>query len=982
PNDILTFYKFNSVGSVYRFSAVGIAPEPSEANNNHVDIGETYYKHSKYYTTDPEVDNSAQISKLRLTFKIKDTDIPDCIIESPTLAGLGNPAAVAGANGLITRNALYDSDPANRNQICTPTDLEGECKKQFFCANLYANNSGSYQVTVKSKLDCAKNVTSQCSDIASMVDGVVTPVINIIDGDKAAGEVGEAERIYKLLVNDPTYKLILQLCFITMITFYGVGYLMGVSEFSQSEILTRVIKISIIYLFVSPDGWIWFEKIFVQIFKDSTDYLAFIMASAFDNSTEIQNAIANQDFYDKSILFASVDDVLGLFLSTAVQKKISALLFASIFGWAYVYIIYLGFLLYIYAVANAVLLYLTAQVFISILFVLGPIFFILLLFNQTKDMFDKWLSALIGFSLQQIFLLTTLAFFNMMMEEVIRMSMGFRICWDDVWVINIVTRIKILSWWTISSMPPRTNTQTGVGGFSDATGVPSIFSILYIWLIASLMNKFIGFMTDLASTISSGINASSMASGVAQIAKGVRQQVGEGLDKTWKSTGKHLIRRADQAVFDSGKYAKDARRKNKEQDKSDMMIKTAASKYADAAVKKAKESDLHKFGNDEKAKREYLTKVRNDAMKEKIRNMGGDADKLMSEKGVKFRGHTATGYLAAAASQGFKSGGSVGTSMKDKNVDTTVSQANVKKFMKSSDEASRKEALDKIKRGDIQVKDNLTAGGKVGRAARIIGGIATAGLSEAAIRGNKARKEHGDLKAARESLEETGAIKKLGKMQFARGSKERNMIRDQAAIDRNSAKAIASAMVHDQIADEMEKGGGDLVKREGLRIQNITGRGKWFARHNRKAELKKTTAIQSAGDSYAAKLNSSAEAKQNELANSEAALQSVQAHMEALKQGDQSQSEIPKALRDSVGNRSNWGNMAESEKDAQKLQTQVEQAQKRSYELNQRSEAFSQAQQVFNSAEDKSSSMIKAYEAAIKDPSKVNSFLKNYSKDE
>ena len=101
---------------------------------------------------------------------------------------------------------------------------------------------------------------------------------------------------------------------------------------------------------------------------------------------------------------------------------------------------------YVYAVANAILLYLTSQIFISILFVLGPIFLITLLFNQTKEMFDKWLSQLISFSLQQIFLLTTLSFFNMMMYEVIKLSLGFRVCWDDVWVINIITRIKLLKY--------------------------------------------------------------------------------------------------------------------------------------------------------------------------------------------------------------------------------------------------------------------------------------------------------------------------------------------------------------------------------------------------------------------------------------------------------------------------------------------------------------------------------------------------------
>ena len=171
-----------------------------------------------------------------------------------------------------------------------------------------------------------------------------------------------------------------------------------------------------------------------------------MMASSFDDSPEIKSAIDSGDFYNKSVLFSSVDNVFSLFFSSAVINKVSALFFASIFGWLYFLIIWWGFLHYVYAVANAVLLYLTAQVFISIMFVLGPIFFIFLIFNQTKDMFDNWLKQLIGFSLQQIFLLTTLAFFNMLMYEVIKMSLGFKICWDEIWVMNLyITRVSLLS---------------------------------------------------------------------------------------------------------------------------------------------------------------------------------------------------------------------------------------------------------------------------------------------------------------------------------------------------------------------------------------------------------------------------------------------------------------------------------------------------------------------------------------------------------
>ena len=118
------------------------------------------------------------------------------------------------------------------------------------------------------------------------------------------------------------------------------------------------------------------------------------MASTFDNSPAITSALSSSSvaeiaFYDKSLLFANSNKVINLIFSDIIMKKIAALTFSSIFGWLYVIIIFYGIITYIFAIANAVLLFLTAQIFISILFVLGPFFFLFLLFNQTKEMFDN-----------------------------------------------------------------------------------------------------------------------------------------------------------------------------------------------------------------------------------------------------------------------------------------------------------------------------------------------------------------------------------------------------------------------------------------------------------------------------------------------------------------------------------------------------------------------------------------------------------------
>ncbi|MFM6972255.1 MAG: type IV secretion system protein, partial [Alphaproteobacteria bacterium] len=208
---------------------------------------------------------------------------------------------------------------------------------------------------------------------------------------KPLEKTNQAQRIYNNITNNPIFKSTLTLSMVLMITFYGLGFMMGVSEMKQSEIMNRLLKMGLIYLFTHPDfGWVFFEKFFVTFFKEGADYLTFLMASIFsDDGGKINEALNTGNFKDKSPLFESVDRVLGLYLiNDVVHKKITALLFYNFVGIIYCVILYYCAITYVYAVSNAVLLYLTAQFFTTILFIIGPFFFIFILFKQTKTFFD------------------------------------------------------------------------------------------------------------------------------------------------------------------------------------------------------------------------------------------------------------------------------------------------------------------------------------------------------------------------------------------------------------------------------------------------------------------------------------------------------------------------------------------------------------------------------------------------------------------
>ena len=869
-------YKFDNVGNLVRTKAYDSSiGDCGPTQGISTMVSNTFYCHTYKYISPGDLKiatpavsdaNKNEISKIRLTFKIRDPEVPNCII--PKLGGTASatfdgvkmrnptytpsncniPALGTGNNGYSSSNSScsttknFDCSTTssnilngyfNKDGICSTTlptancstnggalngysstasgcvsnanntgavcgiagskleipsplvqetETATKCKKEFYCASKYTNNSGKYSISIKTQ-------NAPGSSISNVISGVIDPIVEVMDGtplncnkadplnlnrllfdgskiknkfysrsDTNTGAiclsseadcqkefncskktVGQAERMYKLIIADYRYKAILTMCFVVMITFYGVGYLMGVLELTHTEIVNRVLKIALISLFVGETGWDWFNKIVVHFFKDSADYLSFMMASSFDNSPEIKSAIAAGDYYDKAVLFSSVDKVFGMFFSQAVQKKISALLFASIFGWVYLWIIYLSFMLYVYAVANAVLLYLTAQVFISILFTLGPIFFVFTLFSQTKDMFDNWLKALTGFAFQQILLLTTLAFFNMLMYEVIKMSLGYRICWDDVWTINILVRITLMSFWTIASLPPRANVQSDVGNIGNPDGIPSLFSILFIWVIASLMGKFVTFMTDLATSMAGNIKASSMGSGIKSAVASVKKMANEKSKKAWDASGGKLVQKMDQNLFDSGKMAEDARKTRKLENAKNSNYKSAMDKAGKAAVKDLKKTDGVRLAGLSKEDRDKeIDAKRSNAMNKKGTELGLSPDaikKLRADKGLKHEGDNLLLGGAKALYQSVKSGGTLFNSLDDKTANTKFSRASLQDQMKDANKEERQKIIDNAKSGELEVGKSKTEIAKdiaklkpLGRGLKAVGkGIASMG---------------------------------------------------------------------------------------------------------------------------------------------------------------------------------------------------------------------------------------------------------------
>jgi type IV secretory pathway VirB6-like protein len=597
----------------------------------------------------------------------------------------------------IQRCTHDESNIDNKNYICFANNLGDKTQSSRYRMsfkirdtydNNYTNNSGSYSI----KLTVLNSSNNGLGLVKKVLD-IIMPKITGSPDDPATPEnefnYPLSSGIYSSIINTTFYKNILQMTIILLITFYGLGYLIGINEMKHSEIVKILLKIGIVYVFTSPKlGWAWFETFFIKFFVDSVDMLTFLTAQIFENSQELASKLANNDFSNKGILFLSVDKVLDTLVTSAVQNKITALIFSSIWGWVYFLIMLHSILLYFYAIANSVLLYITCQIINNILLSLAPLFFIMIFFNITKEIFDNWLKALIGFSLQQIFLIMTLSFFNIMFLEFLKYAIGYRVCWQEILSFKIGGRkVSLAHFWSIAG----TNNQSTMEdddideSFGNDENIPSLYSMLTLWIVVGIMKKFIELFTNLAVSLSGGIKASTIGGGVKEGGQQIFGVVAGAATKLYSMTGGRLIQNLDKAIFDSGKLAKEEKKAKQEQFKTDMANRGKLMMAGNKAVSNfKKENALALSTMSRSEQKEVLQKVREKAMdkyaaKYEIKNH----KELLNRTGLNYQGTNLIGAVIQAGRQGVTSGGNLFNSGYDRTVKTTFTKDEAEKAVMS-----------------------------------------------------------------------------------------------------------------------------------------------------------------------------------------------------------------------------------------------------------------------------------------------------------
>lgn len=266
----------------------------------------------------------------------------------------------------------------------------------------YDDNNGQYRVVIKS------GVSDTRPDPLEFLTNLIKT--ELFGDDKNLGIV---RNVYENIIKTPAYRVSVSALLTLYIIFTGFSFLIGNVNLTHTELIIRVMKVSLVsVLLSSTTSWQFFH-----------DYLFVYFVEGVEQILGIIKETANSGPGSSSII--------SLMISPQTMSKLFSLLFVDSLGFIYIILFLIALYFIFIMVFKATIIYLTALITVGMIITMAPIFICFMLFGITRSLFENWLKQLISYAIQPIILFTGIAFISMIIRTEIYSSLGFAVCKYD-----------------------------------------------------------------------------------------------------------------------------------------------------------------------------------------------------------------------------------------------------------------------------------------------------------------------------------------------------------------------------------------------------------------------------------------------------------------------------------------------------------------------------------------------------------------------
>jgi type IV secretory pathway VirB6-like protein len=235
------------------------------------------------------------------------------------------------------------------------------------------------------------------------------------------------QNMYETIIKDSGYQGAYYAAVLLSFTIYGVMILFNLASTKPIEIFKRLVKLSILAMFLNPaTGWVFFQEYFVSFFWGMMNELLAVFNSIAIGSP-VTAAPAGQI---STAPLGLLNAALQIIFSMKFVIMIITCIFTSSYGLAYAILIMLAVMNIMRCIVGAVATYFKSMIALTFLFGLAPIFIPLVLFAETRKIFQGWLNQVINLTLQPIMLFAFISFFMVMIGTTLMRMMGYAdFCW-------------------------------------------------------------------------------------------------------------------------------------------------------------------------------------------------------------------------------------------------------------------------------------------------------------------------------------------------------------------------------------------------------------------------------------------------------------------------------------------------------------------------------------------------------------------------
>ena len=250
--------------------------------------------------------------------------------------------------------------------------------------------------------------------------------------------------VYKTIVQSTEYRSVYYILFVLYLVFFGIKFAIGAAKMTAESLIPIIVRLAIISMFTNPNmygktglpvGWDYYFTFLIEPSLYSMEEFAM----------NFQAALYGWNVADVSNGFLPIVMTLGLLGDFQTWLRLLSLILTSpLPGFCCFLMVLFTLLMFAIAAFFGIVTFSAILTMLALLFAIGPFFFLLALFDKTRQYFIKWLMHILSFMLQQYALFVVLSIFGFIVSECIRAMLSFDVRCDTV--LSLTLALPIPTW--------------------------------------------------------------------------------------------------------------------------------------------------------------------------------------------------------------------------------------------------------------------------------------------------------------------------------------------------------------------------------------------------------------------------------------------------------------------------------------------------------------------------------------------------------